>query len=71
MQLRQLRKAWVGDWEPTENRAYTAITAILPKEVGIWDFVNTHKPLSFPTTDMAKDFLSFFRDLCEKAKVLL
>ena len=73
MQLRQLRKAWVGDWEPVGNKTFTAITAIFrsTKEVGIWDFVNTCKSLSFPTTEMARDFLSYFKDLCEIAKPLL
>ena len=27
--------------------------------------------LSFPTREMAEDFLSCFKDLCEKAKILL
>lgn len=27
--------------------------------------------LSFPTKEMAKDFLGCFRDLCETAKILL
>lgn len=71
MQLRQLRKAWVGDWYPIGNKTYVAITATLFNELIVYDFINTSKPLSFPTKEMAEDFLNCFRDLCETAKILL
>lgn len=74
MQLRQLRKAWVGDWERPNSR--THITAIVydidNKKVTVQSgsyWVN--KTLSFPTPEMAKDFLNCFKDLCETAKILL
>lgn len=74
MQLRQLRKAWVGDWE--QPKSGTCIAAIAynvnDKRVAVetgnyW----SNMTLSFPTKEMAEDFLSCFRDLCEKAKILL
>ena len=74
MQLRQLRKAWVGDWEQPSSR--TRIAAIVydvnDKEVAVdpgnyWCNIT----LSFPTKKMAEDFLNCFRDLCETAKILL
>lgn len=71
MQLRQLRKAWVGDWEPIGNKSYTAITTTVFDKIETWEFLNTSKPLSFPTKEMAKNFLNCFRDLCETAKPLL
>lgn len=74
MQLRQLRKAWVGDWEQPSSSTYIAAIAcnINNKEVAVetgnsW----SNMSLSFPTKEMAEDFLSCFKDLCETAKILL
>ena len=72
MQLRQLRKAWVGDWEPYPFKSYSAISTIVNDgKIVVWEFNNTLKPISFPTKEMAEDFLSCFKDLCETAKMLL
>ena len=71
MQLRQLRKAWVGDWKPVADKLYVAITTTVSNRIETWEFLNTSKPLSFPTKEMAEDFLNCFRDLCETAKILL
>lgn len=73
MQLRQLRKAWVGDWEPNNhvefsiivyNKHYHDITV----DTGNWSF---NYPLTLPNPEMAEDFLGCFRDLCETAKILI
>lgn len=70
MQLRQLRKAWVGDWEPEGMKShYAIIPKIYSIDVGYYDSI--FRNLSFPTKEMAEDFLSCFRDLCETAKNLL
>lgn len=69
MQLRQLRKAWIGDWSNTDGAAYSIYV-----EKGIVlsiDRFGVNRVLHFPSLEMAKDFLSCFRDLCETAKVLL
>lgn len=71
MQLRQLRKAWVGDWEPNKDPSYGAVynditMGVIAESFSIWN-----PALTFPTEDMAKDFLECFRDLCETAKILL
>ena len=72
MQLRQLRKAWVGDWEPSYPQEYAVIILYeadkLEVHFGMWEF---NYSMSFPTKEMAKDFLNCFRDLCETAKTLL
>lgn len=72
MQLRQLRKAWVGDWESSSQKTYAIITLYeadeLKVEYGLWAF---NYILSFPTKEMADDFLNCFRNLCETAKTLL
>lgn len=74
MQLTQLRKAWVGNWKQPNSRTYIAVIAynLNEKEVTVetgnyWSNMN----LSFPTKVMAEDFLNYFRDLCETAKILL
>ena len=74
MQLRQLRKAWVGDWNPTsETKLFAWIET---SHIHYKTYVNygTHecsRVLSFPTKEMANAFLNCFRDLCETAKPLL
>ena len=74
MQLRQLRKAWVGDWEQsiTDDMIGVILYSIKQKEV-IADSCRywANSVLSFPNFIMARDFLDCFRDLCEKAKILL
>ena len=70
MQLRQLRRAWVGDWNPSGNDYYAIIFSI---ETGlkIGEYANTYRTISFPTPEMTEDFLNCFKSLCETAKILL
>lgn len=70
MQLRQLRKTWVGNWKPS-GKYYYAIIFSIGTGLKIVDYTFTHKVLSFPTKEMAEDFFNCFNDLCEKAKILL
>ena len=74
MQLRQLRRAWVGDWEQ-ENGKYSSIIKYILADGLITTFSSyahwSHEVMSFPTEAMAKDFLWCFKDLLEKAKILL
>ena len=74
MQLRQLRKVWVGDWEqPNSNSLTAAIVYSVNKQKVIVDYGNywALKVLSFPTKKMAEEFLECFKYLCETAKPLL
>lgn len=73
MQLRQLRKAWVGEWKPSRNVEYSVI--LVEKKInrfevgyGYWEY---NYLMTFPTQVMAYDFLECFKDLCETAKILL
>lgn len=70
MQLRQLRKAWVGDWKPSVDR-HCAIVYEIKGGLKVRFYETVHKSLSFPTIIMAEDFLNCFKDLCETAKILL
>jgi len=71
MQLRQLRKAWVGDWEPIKGETYLAIYNDIAEGICDSPFLMSNTTMSFPTPKMAEDFLSCFKDLCETAKILL
>ena len=72
MQLRQLRKAWVGDWKPSEENYYAICYSIYEEDEPVVARYSTIKTvLSFPTEEMATEFLECFRDLCETAKILL
>lgn len=70
MQLRQLRKAWIGDWEISERESYAVIYACCDN-LRVDINTTSRRSLSFPTKPMAEDFLDCFRDLCETAKILL
>lgn len=71
MQLRQLRKAWVGDFEESPGNDYWSIYIDISKGLFVGKYWCLHRSLSFPSEEMAKDFLSCFRGLCETAKILL
>ena len=73
MQLRQLRKAWVGNWTPNEGEQYAIVlvatrTNNLKSRYGYSDY---NHMFSFPTKEMADEFISCFSDLCKTAKILL
>lgn len=74
MQLRQLRKAWVGDWKQPNSHSITYVikydldtNKVRLSSGNFWGSCN----LSFPDYKMAEDFFTCFRDLCETAKILL
>lgn len=71
MQLRQLRKAWVDDWKPIGPQEYFNISYVMDKGFVVDKEKNGHNVMSFPFEDMAYDFLNYFSDLFEKAKILL
>ena len=73
IQLRQLRKAWVGDWERPEGKPIAGVFYSFSEDKirTSYDTFWTNVVLSFPTKEMAEDFLSCFKDLCETAKILL
>lgn len=72
MQLRQLRKAWVGD-EKEFEKPFCIICRhdMFNKPISVVRWNTSHRLLSFPSEQMAKDFLDCFIDLCETAKSLI
>lgn len=71
MQLRQLRKAWVGDWEYAKSNNSYSIISKKDGSLGITFSNQIPRNMLFPTKEMADDFLNCFRGLCETAKILL
>lgn len=74
MQLRQLRKCYVGNWEPDYDKDKENIFTIH------WAYKNgfiisvgsiISRTLSFPNYELARQFLTNFKDLLEIAKPLL
>lgn len=72
MQLRQLRKAWIGDWKQEWGKYCTIIKYSLRDGIRTNTSIYwSHEVMSFPTEGMANDFLGCFKNLFEKAKILL
>lgn len=71
MQLRQLRKAWIGDWEIKHDWNDYHCIINHKNNIIVARRIYTNGTLSFPTEEMAEDFLNCFKDLCETAKMLL
>ena len=73
MQLMSLRQAWIGDWKPDWSSGYSSNYCV----VGVGDRFDVcilskcRYALSFPTIEMAKDFMDCFKGLLEIAKPLI
>lgn len=70
IQLTRLHDEWVGDWEPDWSDFYNSKYAIYPyaKQIQVVCVTTSYNLLSFPTKEMAEEFLGYFGDLIEKAK---
>lgn len=70
--LLKLRRDWIGKWEPDwTNDKFKYIIVNWGNNLRIEYSQVLCKSLSFPTRQMAQDFLETFRDLIEEAKILL
>lgn len=73
MQLMSLRQAWIKSWKPDWNdeTIYKYCIVFVENSPKVDKFWYNHKVLSFPIQEIAEDFLECFRDLIEKAKLLI
>lgn len=78
MQLHQLRDCYRQGWIPTEDKVSFGITkritidnCIIDNCLGIDRFVYYSRFLSFPTKEIAEEFLTNFRELIEQAGDLI
>lgn len=71
--LLKLRRDWIGEWEPDWEYGSTCKYGVswYGSKLLILEWNNTSCALSFPTLQMAQEFLETFRDLIEEAKILI
>ena len=68
-----LRKVWIGDWEPNWDNDKTIKWCInyVRNKVGVFGYCKTSCVLSFPSEQIATDFMNTFKDLLNLAKPLI
>ena len=72
MQLMSVREDWIGNWKPDwKNPDIKKWCILFECELKVSYFYSISRVLSFPTEEMATDFMNCFRDLLEIAKPLL
>lgn len=73
MQLMSLRQAWIGDWKPDWSCGYSSNYCIIGAgdRFDVCILGKCRYALSFPTIEMAKDFMDCFKGLLEIAKPLI
>ncbi len=73
MQLMSMRQEWIGNWEPDwNNDTFKKWCIVFQKnKLKVDFFIYNALPLSFPTEEMATDFMNCFEDLLEIAKPLI
>ena len=75
MQLHQLRDCYRQRWEPITSHGYSIIRCYNPSinlvKLEIVEYYYTSRFLSFQTEEIAKEFLSNFRELIEQAGDLI
>jgi len=73
MQLIALRKAWIGEWKPNwDNDGQSKFCiAYEYNNIRIWKYGHTERSLSFPTQEMAEEFVHCFQDLLKEARQLI
>lgn len=70
--LLKLRRDWIGEWEPDwKDGSVKYIIRIWKNKICFEETCNTSSSLSFPTEQMAREFLETFSDLIEEAKILI
>ena len=71
IQLEQLRDCWRQGWKPIWGIFEKWCIHLYRNELSIGITTNTSRFLTFPTKEMAEEFLKCFRDLIEKAGDLI
>ena len=71
IQLEQLRNCWWGDWKPIWGISQKWCIRLFNGVPSVGITTNISKFLTFPTREMAEEFLKCFRDLIEKAGDLI
>lgn len=70
--LLKLRRDWIGEWEPSwEKFNEKFILYRSENRMRICGTITTAGAFSFPTKEVAQEFLETFHDLIEDAKILI
>lgn len=70
--LLKLRRDWIGEWEPNYPSSELIYMIVnWSNYIQVEFSQNLSHSLSFPTKQMAQEFLETFRDLIEEAKILI
>lgn len=72
--LLKLRRDWIGEWEPNWGRTEEKKYVIERKRISqfeITTYFTNSRALSFPSYELALEFLETFRNLIEEAKILI
>ena len=72
-QLLKLRRDWIGEWEPDWTNYTTCkfVIGCVGNDIRVNVRNTSAKSFSFPTEQMAREFLETFHDLLEEAKTLI
>lgn len=73
-QLLKLRRDWIGEWEPDWNIVEERKYVIERKRISQFEvtvYFTNSRSLSFPSYELAQEFIETFRDLIEEAKTLI
>ena len=73
IKLCMLRKAWIKGWKPDwyDDRFAKWCVTYQRDDIYVLEYKATLRSLSFPTKEMAEDFMNTFKDLLEIAKPLI
>lgn len=71
--LLKLRRDWIGEWEPDWTNYTTCkfVIGCVGNDIRVNVRNTSAKSFSFPTEQMAREFLETFHDLLEEAKTLI
>lgn len=71
MQLMSLRQAWIGNWKPDWRKSISCIVIEDNTLLTATEYTSAQHTLSFPTEEIAIDFMNCFKDLLKVAKPLI
>jgi hypothetical protein len=69
--LEQLRDCWIQGWKPIWDNSYKWCIRLDRNELAIGTVTASSRFLTFPTKEMAEEFLKCFKDLIEQAGDLI
>lgn len=70
--LLKLRRDWIGDWKPNWNNSESKYCiAVCETHIKVNSFCAIQQTFSFPTREMAEEFLKCFENLFKQCKIFI